>query len=185
MMLPLDPEAVRLAELVTFVGTEGGPLIVMSESAVSSWRGADGPTDVPSDYDRACSGSFHVIEVGPRLALVLETPDNSAFVARPHGALIVTWVGADDAATLISAALAIPDDLFTEHVGELVHDGGGLLMFDSVLPGDSLEPDQTAAIVLDAGTYAFRVCTEWQVAVLGSDALPHDVTAQVLALRRS
>src|SRR4051812_8646234 len=58
-------------------------------------------------------------------------PSNSAFIPRPTGALIVRWVGADDAGTLISAALAVPDDQFTEAVGDLPHDGGKLLMFDS------------------------------------------------------
>ena len=90
-------------------------------------------------------------------ALTLEAPDNSAFVPRPAGALIVRWIGADDADTLISAALAVPDDQFTEAVGDLPHDGGKLLMFDSAARGSALERDKTASIALPGGTYVVRL----------------------------
>lgn len=189
--LPLDPEAVRLSQLVTFADSEGGPLIVMSESAAPSWHGAFDSAGnaifgkAPCDYDRACAESFGLIDVGRMKALTLETPDNGGFVPRPEGALIVRWVGADGADTLISAALALSDDQLTEPVGELPHDGGKLLMFDSATRGSALDPRRTASIDVPAGVYAVRLCIEWQGPVLGVDGQPHDVMVQVLELRRS
>lgn len=189
--LPLDPEAIRLSQVVTFADSEGGPLIVMSESAAPSWQGVFDTAGnaifgkASCDYDRACAESFGLIDVGRMKALTLETPDNSAFVPRAEGALIVRWVGADDADTLISAALALSDDQLAEPVGELPHDGGKLLMFDSAARGCALDPTRTASIDLPAGVYAVRLCIEWQGPVLGADGQPHDVMVQVLELRRS
>ena len=186
----LDPEAVRLAPSVTFATSEGGPLIVMSESAAALWNGVcDSAGNVifgvsPCDYDRACAESFGLIDVGASKALTLDTPDNSTFVPREDGALIVRWVGADNAETLISAALAIPDDRFTKTVGELPHDGGKLLMFDSGARGSELDMGQVSSIELSPGTYLVRLCVEWHGPVLGADGQPHDVMVQVLALRR-
>jgi hypothetical protein len=188
--LSLDPEAVRLSPLVTFASSKGGPLIVMSESTAPQWNGVfDSAGNAiygksPCDYDRACAESG-LIAVGDAMALSLEAPDNSAFVPGPGGALIVRWVGADDAETLISAALAVPEDQFTEDVGEFSHDGGKLLMFDSGARGSAVEMDKIASIELPAGTYVVRMCFEWQGPVLGTDSEPHDVMVQVLSLRRS
>jgi Immunity protein 21 len=188
--VPLDPEAIRLSRLVTFAESKGGPLIVMSESAAPSWLGVYDSTGnaifgkSPCDYDRACAASVGLIDVGQTQALTLETPDNSAFVPRPEGALIVRWVGADGADALISAALAVSDEQFTESVGDLAHDGGKLLMFDSAARGTALDP-RSASIDLPAGVYAVRLCTEWEGQVLGADGESQDVMVQVLELRRS
>jgi hypothetical protein len=190
MTLPLDPEAVRLAGTVTFADSEGGPLIVMSEGIAPSWNGvcdASGAFvfgNAECDYDRACDGGFMLIDVGSGKALTLETPDNSTFVPRPGGALIVRWVGADDAATLISGALAVTDDKFTKAVGDLPHTGGKLLMFDSAARGAALEMDRVASVDLAAGVYEVRLTIEWCGPVIGTDGNPHDVMVQVLDLRR-
>lgn len=190
MTLALDPEATRLAQLVTFADSEGGPLIAMSESVAPSWNGVFdaagnaifGTTDC--DYDRACAESFAVIDVGTGKALTLETPDNSTFVPTPHGARIVRWVGADDAATLITAALAVPDDQFTTTIEDFPHEGGKLLVFDSGSRGAALDMARVAAIDLPAGTYAVRLSIEWRGMVTGADGNPHEVMVQVLDLRR-
>jgi hypothetical protein len=189
--VPLDFEAIDLADTTTFADSEGGPLIVMSESNAAHWRGVFDAAGTrifgqsPCDYDRACATSFGLIDVGLGKALTLETPDNGAFIARPEGALIVRWIGADDAATLISAALALTEDAFTDPVGDLDHEGGRLMMFDSALDGARLPDDRTAAIELPPGRYAVRLCVEWQGDVLGSDGAPHEVMVQALDLRRS
>jgi hypothetical protein len=189
--LPLDPEAVRLSRIVTFADSEGGPLIVMSESAAPEWNGVFDPDGTaiygtaPCDYDRACAASYGLVDVGSTQALALETPDNGTFLPRPDGALIVRWVGADDASTLISAALGVTDDQFTDPVGELPHDGGMLLMFDSAARGSALTAGRTASIELPAVIYGVRLSAEWQGSVVGDDGQPHDVMVQVLELRRS
>ncbi len=188
--LPLDSEAVRLASTATFADSEGGPLIVMSERAAPDWNGVFDATGAflfgtaACDYDRACDGGFMVIDVGSQKALTLETPDNSTLVARPDGALIVRWVGADDAETLITAALAVTDDQFTEEIGDLPHAGGRLLMFDSAARGSALDPARVASLDLPAGTYAARLSVEWRGLVSGGDGSPHEVMVQTLHLRR-
>ncbi len=188
--LPLDPEAASLAPNTVFADSEGGPLIVMSRSAAPRWGGVfdDAGANVYGsercDYDRACEVAFAVIDVGDARALTLETPDNSAFVRRPEGALIARWVGADDATTLLTAALALPDQAFTESVGELPHDGGPLVMFDSASRGAALDPARTAEVDLPAGVYAVDLCVEWAGDVIGDDGAPHQTMLQALRLRR-
>src|SRR5690242_8544685 len=135
--IPLNPIAVKLASSVRFADSEGGPLIVMSESLTPSWNGV---FDVqgnaifgtsPCDYDRARSVTFNTVDIGDREALVLEEPNNSTFIPIEGGAMIVSWIGADDAETLITAALALDDEAFGDELPNLDHDGGRLVLFDS------------------------------------------------------
>lgn len=191
-VVPFDPEAARLAEALEFAESEGGPFLVVSESAVASWHGINDPTGAvifgtqPCDYDRACAAdAFSMIDVGTTRALTLESPDNSAFVARPDGALIVRWVGADDAQTLLTAAFAAPAEDFKELDAELPHDGGRLRMFDATTSGTMLaERGRDVSIELPAGRYAVSLLVEWSGPVLGADGAPHDTMVQVLRLRR-
>jgi len=189
--LALDPEAVRLASQLVFSESNGGPFLVLSESALGGWHGVHDASGTvifgaqPCDYDRACAVGEPpaLLDVGTARALVLATPDNSAFVPRETGGLIVRWVGADDAATLVSAALAIPDEDFAELADDLVHDGGRLVMFDSARDGNGLDVDAVASIELPAGAYQVRRCEEWAGEVLGGDGCAHEVMVQVLSLR--
>ena len=55
---------------------DGGPFIVLPESAIGSWHGVVGdrdPLDPQTDYGRACAikGKFELIPVGNEQALVL------------------------------------------------------------------------------------------------------------------
>jgi len=188
--LPLGDEAIRLAAVATFAESEGGPLIAMSERLIPEWLGVCDATGAPifgttpCDYDRACVANFGVIDVGAGRALALETPDNGTLVAQPDGALIVRWVGADDAATLLTAALAAADEDFEDRPDELVHDGGDLVLFDSASFGPELDRSDTPSVPLAAGTYGVRLLVEWSGTVLGSDGAPHDTMVQVVRLRR-
>lgn len=188
--VPLSSLAVKLASSVTFADSEGGPLVVMSESLAPSWNGvcdAQGNAifgTAPCDYDRACAAAFDTIAVGDREALVLEEPNNSAFIPIEGGAMIVSWVGADDAETLITAALALDDGAFGKELPDLEHDGGRLLMFDSAARGAALDASRVASIALAAGTYGATLCGEWNGSVTGSDGMTHEVLVQALRLRR-
>lgn len=188
--LPLNPEAVKLASSLAFADSEGGPLIIMSESLAPAWNGVFDDQgnaifgSAPCDYDRACSVTFNTLDVGDREALVMEEPNNSAFIPIEGGALIVTWAGADDADTLVTAALALDDEAFSDELPDLEHDGGKLLIFDSASRGSALDPKRVASIELPAGTYHATLCLEWAGQVTGSDGQPHDVMVQALRLRR-
>ena len=189
--LPLSDAAVRLASILTFADSEGGPLIAMSERALADWLGvydAMGTAiygNAPCDYDRACGAApCELIDVGGAQAIALETPDNGTLIAQPDGALIVRWIGADDAATLMSAALAVDDVDFEEQPGDYVHDGTDLVLFDSASSGTRLDRKRAASVELPAGTYAMTLLGEWSGPVLGSDDAPHDTMVQVLRLRR-
>ncbi|MBA3461239.1 MAG: hypothetical protein H0T46_14845 [Deltaproteobacteria bacterium] len=177
--LPLDPEAAVLALGLGFAASEGGPLIAMSESALADWQGTD--TD---DYDRACDASFGLIDVGASRALALDNPDSGAFVARPYGALIVRWVGGDDAAMLLTAAFAIPDESYEDVEGLLPHDGGRLVMFDAAERGPEHLAAASVTIELPAGRYGVRVCPLWEGPVAGVDGNSHDVIVQTIQLRK-
>jgi hypothetical protein len=189
--LPLDPEAVRLAATVRFADSNGGPLIVMSESAAKTWRGVFDDTgkaiygDAPCDYDLACdAGGFELFDVRSAKALSLETPDNGAAIARADGALIVRWVGADDKETLLTAALAAPDADYKDLAAVFEHDGSRLFVFDAGSDGSAIEMDRVSAIELPAGTYKLSLLVEWSGPVTGADGAPHDTMVQVVRLRR-
>lgn len=188
---PLHPNAMQLASSAAFADSDGGPLIVMSETLAPSWNGVcDEQGNAifgtsPCDYDRACSASFDVIDVGDGEALVLEEPNSSAFVPIEGGAMIVSWVGADDAETLFSAALALDQDAFRKDLPDLAHGGGRLLLFDSASRGSALEPSRVASIELDAGTYRATLCPDWTGSVMGSDGVVREVMVQALRLRRA
>ena len=187
----LHPDAPSLARTVRFVESLGGPLIVVSAAHAPAWNGTcDAAGNVifgtaPCDYDRACAANDGIIDVDAGKALVLATPDTSAFVRRERGALIVRWVGADDAETLISAALALGNDDFDTEIGVLAHTGGELWLFDSTAHGKTLASDARAAVTLAAGDYVVRMCTEWQGAVTGSDGAAHEVMVQVFQLTKA
>jgi hypothetical protein len=189
--IPLNPIAVKLASSITFADSEGGPLIVMSECLAPSWNGVfdlQGNAifgTSPCDYDRACSVTFNTIDIGDREALVLEEPNNSAFIPIEGGAMIVSWLGADDAETLLTAALALDDEAFSDELPRLEHDGGKLVMFDSASRGSALVASRVASIDLMAGTYSATLCLERNCKVADSTGKSHEVMVQALRLRRA
>ncbi|MBO3751024.1 hypothetical protein J5X84_33545 [Streptosporangiaceae bacterium NEAU-GS5] len=120
----------------TWIGSLGGPLIVMPESALPLWHGS--PIDavtLDGDYGRACAipGFIGLIPVGPRLALVLgDDPAATTFLSE-YG-LFIRLIAADSFDDAIRTAIDIMDSVtWDETLNWDIHEP--LLLFDSVYNG--------------------------------------------------
>jgi len=131
-----------------WVGSMGGPLLVLPVSALSEWGGSTqagmlaGTGDDVDDYDRACEldGLAGVIAVGGkgRQGLVLaDEPARTCYL--PEHQTFVRWLGADSEADLIDAAKKVLVDpaVDWEECGTWETDGPAMLM-DSVTAGTEL-----------------------------------------------
>ncbi len=104
-----------------WVTGDGGPLILMEQSLLPFWEGADKPSkgrtveakfrwglDVATDYDRACDVRdwAGVIDVGPGRAFVLSTNGDAIATWLPrtevHDGMVIEWEYADSEDQLIS-----------------------------------------------------------------------------------
>ena len=137
---------------IEWVGTGGGPLIVIPAEIAHHWRGDEAiwpPTgDLSliwetvrknSDYGRACNvdGYLGVLEVGPGMCLVLgDEPMQTTMLPTEGGCLIVRWMYAESEEDVLSAARSVPEDLWEETPHRIDVGIGGLLILDSAYPGD-------------------------------------------------
>lgn len=147
---------VRYAEpgTVQWVDSGGGPLVVVPETVLAFWTGADGE-ETASDYDRACeAGHVGLLPVGDCAALVLgDEPASTAFL--PEDGLFVRWLAAPSEADLLAGvpeALRIaqwsPDTRWNVH--------GPVWLFDAARPGEAEAGAGRVRITLDPGRYAVR-----------------------------
>ena len=189
----VTPAIAKAAEALTFVG-QGGPLVVLDAADADRWWGTldEAGKTAPrgtSDFETiACQveGEVELAALSQRggapaaLALMLGTPDMAAFHPMPHGLLLLRWVGADTAAGLLAAALALDPDAF-DPVGELVV-SGELWMFEAT--EDARDPRgflyPWTRISLPAGRYAVSASQEWEGFVQGPAG---DEEVMVSALR--
>jgi hypothetical protein len=134
--------------LPAWVGSMGGPLLVLPVSALSEWGGSTpagmlaGTGDDVDDYDRACEldGLAGVIAVGEKGRQGLVLADEAAPTCYlPEHQTFVRWLGAYSEADLIDAAKNLLDDptVDWEECGTWETDGPAILM-DSVTAGSEL-----------------------------------------------
>ncbi|GIH99584.1 Imm21 family immunity protein [Planobispora takensis] len=148
--------------LYPWVESGGGPLIAVPGSELDTWAGADdndGPVETRGDYGRACAveGFIGLVAVGAQQALVLgDEPAMTTYLAAER--LFVRWLAADFEAELITAARRAlaeqPDWDDDEDLIWRVREA--VVLFDSVIPGAELEPDDRLVIDLDPGEYRVR-----------------------------
>ncbi|CAL9547049.1 hypothetical protein SUDANB95_04317 [Actinosynnema sp. ALI-1.44] len=135
-----------------WVGSLGGPLIVVPVAALADWHGADGAEEVGAsgdgageggvdDYARACAvpDLAGVIPVGRTAALVLgDDPADTCYLAEQR--VFVRWMAADSAEDLVAAAHAALADPGVEwdECGRWDVDGPAVLM-DSAFAGAELD----------------------------------------------
>ena len=148
-----------------WIASGGGPLIVLPDSALAYWNGADEPEmgiipvdeGASSDYERACSMSdwVGVIPVGPEEGLVLGDEPLDTRWWRPHesGSLyLIRWIHGDSTGSVLESLSAL-DELPLEPTGVLFRNNSErVVLFDSAMPGtDILTP--YSSMNLAPGTY--------------------------------
>jgi hypothetical protein len=140
---------------VDWVESGGGPLVVVPETVLSFWAGADGE-DMATDYDRACEvdGYVGLLPVGDSVALVLgDEPASTAYL--PDQGTFVRWSAAnseDELLAEVPAALAAA--VWENEVRWNVP--GPVVLFDSAWPGDEADRAEHLRVPLEPGPYAVR-----------------------------
>lgn len=185
--LTLRPETQKLARKAPFVSSEGGPLLAIPTALLKSWFGvydAKGEYDESdeSDYDRACAAnSYAAIKVGRGHALVLEGPNSQALVAQPDGTILIPhWIGADDGAHVIEAALSAPPSSWKKEKGTFTIAGDTLALIDSGDDGRKLKP--RAIVRVKPGRYTIESMKEYD-GPIRARTRTHDLMATALRLR--
>lgn len=144
---------------LTWVGTLGGPHILVPQSVCPHWKGA--PPDYPDqegDYGRACSvqGYIGLIDVDSAQALVFgDEPGATAFL--PERNALVRWIGADSEDDMVEAAIevieteSVPDD---EELTWTVDER--LVLFDAVHGYEYIAEEDHLLIDLAPSPYTVR-----------------------------
>lgn len=147
---------VRYAEpgTVQWVDSGGGPLVVVPETVLPFWTGADGE-ETASDYDRACEvGPAGLLPVGDCAALVLgDEPAATAFLPE-QGLFVRRPAAASGAELLASVPEALRTAQWSPDLRWNVH--GPVWLFDAARPGDAGPDAGGVRITLDPGRYAVR-----------------------------
>ena len=141
-----------------WIGTLGGPLIVMNGLDLNYWKGDLREVDATSsttDYDRACEVTDWVgaIGVGPGIALVLAMPNETCqYRLDETTEILVRWVWGNNDAEVLAFLRElrvnqpwVPTDI------EIIVGTHGLIMFDAVYGGDELR--ESVEIRIPPGIY--------------------------------
>jgi hypothetical protein len=159
-----------------WIESQGGPLLVVEESLLLLWEGADAPSEgrlvqaesraspagIPTDYDRACDVRRVIgqIEIGGHPSLVLAgEPLPSTWWPDPtqNGGTIVRWRYANSEDEIANALAGVSNELF---MGQALHMSVNepLVMFDAAMPGhDIVSPHLRFEI--SHGQYAVQTAT--------------------------
>jgi hypothetical protein len=186
--LVLRPETQKLARKAPFVSSEGGPILAIPNALLASWSGvydAEGTYSYgtkKTDYDRACRAKAHTaIAVDGGQALVLEGPDSHALVALPDGTIVIPhWIGADDGAHVLEAALSAPASFWKKEKGTFTITGDELALIDSGADGRKVRP--RAVVRVKPGRYGIESMKEYDGPIHVGKAT-HDLMATALRLR--
>jgi len=184
--LVLRDETIALAKHLRFLGTDGGPLLVLPKPLLKSWLGTYDASGAhvydraPCDYDRACDAKGVVISVGKGQALTLDR-EGCAYVPRPDGtALIVFWIGGDEASHVLEAVLSSPAKAWSATKETFTMTGTALAFIDANRDGRKEPP--TFVGKLAPGRYTIERMKEFNGRVRAGTKL-HDVMATALRLR--
>jgi hypothetical protein len=157
-----------------WIGTQGGPLLLLPQSLVKLWGGCvasytavyylsnDGATAV-TDYDRACnvSGAAGLLQLGTEQCMVFGNECCQATWIPATGSVIgylVRWLYADGEDSILSAVSTLSENLFQEPGLQFITRSGPLLLTDSAIPGKKMLEGNSLMIDLPSGQY--RVQTE-------------------------
>jgi hypothetical protein len=140
---------------LTWISSEGGPLILLSTELVEYWGGSLTPP-VETDYDRACAieNYLGLISVGPGYGLVLgDEPMQTSWLPLPRerGGILIRWQWASDASAVVRALRQLSEELWQADNISFFKNQKPLLLFDAAYHGSDIA--SSLAIELDAGQY--------------------------------
>jgi hypothetical protein len=145
---------------MTWIESEGGPLLLLAPSLLRYWDGIrpppdgrlveakfrwDGPGSPATDYDRACDINDYLglIAVGPGFGLVLGDGETSTTWWPPassaEAGLLVNWIYANDEESVLRCLTDVPAELWGQPAVGFELEAGPLWLFDSACPGDYID----------------------------------------------
>jgi len=186
--LVLEPATKKLGKKLTFVGTEGGPVLLLPVAILKSWNGvydADGEyiyEQEACDYDRACDTKKYVLKVADGEALVLGQDMQAFFLRDEKTAFLLSWIGADDKSHVLQAALSASEKSFKPTKESFtLRSKTGVAMFDSAERGADVKKPFVGA--LPAGRWAIDEMKEFNGEIIDGDAR-HGLMTTALRLRK-
>src|SRR5438105_1432795 len=99
-----------------WINSEGGPLIILSEDNLDTWKGITGGDAAMTDYHRACQIEDYcgIIRVGDGVGIVLgdEPPQTTWIAIGSQCGVLVRWKYANDEVSVIKHLQMIPGSAF-------------------------------------------------------------------------
>ena len=171
---------------LTWMNSNGGPLLLVSGEYLSSWRGIwpppdgqhieaqfrwSGPDEPATDYDRACdvTGYLGLLDIGAGQGLVLgDEPHSTAWQPLPAGGndddisgLLIRWVYANSDFDTFAALEYVPRDAWRDDGLALDVGHEPLYLLDAAYGGSALEGEDHLTIHLPPGRYSIAT-TEYE-----------------------
>lgn len=141
---------------LTWVESEGGPMIVVEKSLRHLWGGYTN-----SDYENACEveGYAGLVPFGdpaaPGSALAInDIPAPTAFMAEFRA--IVQWISSSSDARFVEVVRGGIEFVDTWVDGPVVQVNGPLAVFDAALPGTEARADELLLVEIEPAVYQLR-----------------------------
>ncbi|QNE73912.1 hypothetical protein F0344_04215 [Streptomyces finlayi] len=141
---------------LTWVESEGGPMIVVEESLRGLWGGYTN-----SDYENACEveGYVGLVPFGepsaPRPALAInDIPAPTAFME--EFLAIVQWISSSSDGRFVEVVRGGIEFVDTWVDGPVVEVNGPLAVFDAALPGTEARADELLLVEIEPAVYRLR-----------------------------
>jgi hypothetical protein len=144
-----------------WVSSEGGPLLLLSESCLAEWQGINPRQGGESDYDRACGVEAYLglVKVGDSYGIVLDdeplqTTWLEPFDQRPG--MFIRWRYADSETAILRHVQHVPDTVFCLDEVEFIVSEARHFLFDAALPGWAVVSGDSLEILLPVGKYKIQ-----------------------------
>jgi Immunity protein 21 len=157
-------------ETLTWIESNGGPLLLISREFLSLWQGIGEnwftEDAVEADYDRACAVDDYagLIDVGLGQGLVLGGEPLATTWFHPHVGdhrtqLLVRWMYADDEAQIRSSLETIPEDIWEPVPGAFAIGAHLLYLFDSAFSGSEVGTAACPCLITELPNGLYTVFT--------------------------
>ncbi len=129
--------------MVKWIESNGGPLLLLGESLLANWAGADGPRPGPTDYERAAAvrDFVGVVPVDDGYGLVLwGEPLPTTWWSRLDAVdgLFVRWIAAESDEQVNDTLEKLSDDVFVPSKVFITLTDPNCMLFDSAMPGEDI-----------------------------------------------
>jgi hypothetical protein len=142
-----------------WIQSNGGPLALVPESTLESWRGVlELPGNASSHYDLACSVADDIAVLRLQAMEVLVLGDEhfqTTWISCENGGLLVRWIYSDGEQPIYDYLESGDLGKILQSSGIAFHTPGSCILFDSAEPGADIR-GSTLRAPLSSGHYEIR-----------------------------